>query len=264
MDNPILAFIIGVIAGIIFGKLDTVFTSNLKKNREAKKEQVLQQEIEHLNQALEHAREQARQQASTPQPGEKSALRIAQAESGAWVVEIDGVPTRPETISAEQRSRLIAVLTQARPLVEAKPLSLRATQPLANPESLPSAPAAASSAPPAAPASMPPLPSASSQPNLPPSPLRANLISGLRTVMDTKKTDSAPGLLSVVALIDQVLQKQIAGTPLASRHIRLEQGATGEVLVHVGTTRYPGIESVPDPEIQAAIRSAIAEFNKSN
>jgi len=253
MDNPILYIIIAAIAGIIFGKLDTVFTNNVKKNREAKKEQVLQQEIEHLTQALEHAREQAKQQASAPQPSEKSALRIAQTESGTWAVEIDGVPTRPETISVEQRSRLIAVLTQARPLVEAKPLSLRATQPLANPEFMPSAPV-----------SMPPLTSASSQPNLPPSPMRANLISGMRSMMDTKKTESAPGLLSVVALIDEVLQKQIAGTPLASRQIRLEQGATGEVLVHVGTTRYPGIDSVPDPEIQAAIRSAINEFNKSN
>jgi hypothetical protein len=258
MDNSILYIIIAAIAGIIFGKLDTVFTNNLKKNREAKKEQALQQEIEQLTQALEKAREQARQQANTPQPGEKSALRIAQTDAGAWVVEIDGVPTRPETISVEQRSRLIAVLTQARPLVEAKPLSLRATQPLDNPASMPSAPPS--------PASMPPLPSSSaaSQPNLPPSPMRANLISGMRAMMDTKKTDPAPGLLSVVALIDEVLQRQIAGTPLASRQIRLEQVATGEVLVFVGTTRYPGIDSVPDPEIQAAIRNAITEFNKSN
>jgi Na+-translocating ferredoxin:NAD+ oxidoreductase RnfG subunit len=258
MDNPILYIIIAAIAGIIFGKLDTVFTNNLKKNREAKKEQALHQEIEQLTKALEQAREQARQQVSVPQPEGKSALRIAQSESGVWVVEIDGVPTRPETISVEQRTRLIALLTQARPLVEAKPLSLRTTQPLANPESVPPAPSS--------PASMPPQPasSASSQPNLPPSPMRANLISGMRAMMDTKKTDPAPGLLSVVALIDEVLQKQIAGTPLASRQIRLEQGATGEVLVHVGTTRYPGIDSVPDPEIQAAIRNAIAEFNKSN
>lgn len=255
MDNPILYIIIAAIAGIIFGKLDTLFTNNLKKNREAKKEQALQQEIEHLTQALEHARQQA--SAPQTQPDKKSALRIAQTETGAWVVEIDGVAARPETISVEQRSRLIAVLTQARPLVEAKPLSLKTTQPLANPESMPSTPAAA-------PAAMPPLPSASSQPNLPPSPMRANLISGLRSVMDTKKTDPAPGLLSVVALIDEVLQKQIAGTPLAGRQVRLEQGATGEVLVFVGTTRYPGIDNVPDPEIQAAIRSAIAEFNKSN
>lgn len=250
MDNPIIYIIIAAISGFIFGKLDTVFTKNVKKDREEKKEQALQQEIERLTQTLE----QVRQQASAPQPREKSALRIAETESGTWAVEIDGVLARAETISVEQRARLIGVLTQARPLVEAKPMSLRATQPLSNPEYMPPAPAA-----------MPPAPSASSQPSPLPSPLRANLVvSGLRTVIGAKKTEPAPGLVSIVALIDEVLQKQIAGTPLESRHIRLEQGAIGEVLVHVGTTRYPGIDNVPDPEIQAAIRSAINEFNKSN
>lgn len=242
MDNPILYIVIAAIAGIVLGKLDTVFTGSLKKSREAKKEQALQQDIEQLKQELERAK----QQPAAPRPENKPALQIALTESGEWVVEIDGAPVQPGTINADQRARLIGVLGQVRPLVEAKPVASQAVQPAPAPAS------AGQSAPLSAPQA--------SSPNLPPSPLRASLVGGLRSTIN--KPEPAPSPLSVVALIDDILQKQIAGTPLASRQIRLEEGTTGEVLVHVGTTRYAGIDSVPDPEIQAAIHKAINEFNK--
>ena len=81
-------------------------------------------------------------------------------------------------------------------------------------------------------------------------------------MVDTGKANPPSGLVSVISLIDSVLQKQLAGTPLASRQIRMEEGPKGEVLVYVGAARYSGIDSVPDPEIVAAIKQAIAEFNR--
>jgi hypothetical protein len=253
MENLIL-YIVIAIAGIILGKLDTVFTNSLKRGREAKKEQVLQVEIERLKDEIERLRAQP----APAQPEPKSALRLAPHESGGWVVEIDGQPVRPETISAEQRARLISLLGQIRPLVEAKPVQMSAPAPSPAPTAAP----ARAPVPPPAPAPATPIarPAASAPSNLPPSPLRASLISA----MSDTKASPPPGLVSVVSLIDNVLQKQIAGTPLASRQVRLEQGISGEVLVFVGTTRYAGIDSVPDPEIQAAIRRAIEEFNKGN
>lgn len=254
MDNPILYIVIAVIAGVILGKLDTVFTGKLKKGREEKKEQVLQQEIERLTQALEQVKKQAKEQASAPQPEKKSALKIAQSQSGEWIVEIDGVPTRPDTISAEQRSRLIGVLTQVRPLVEARPPSSKPTGPLAD-----SKPAAS------APAAPPPVIRTSplSADAFPPPPPRINPLRGVRNMLanDIKK-ETAPSL-SIIGLIDEILQQKLQASPLAGKSIKMEEGPMGEVLVHVGAVRHSGIDSVPDPILRAIIQEAIEEFNRT-
>jgi hypothetical protein len=65
-----------------------------------------------------------------------------------------------------------------------------------------------------------------------------------------------------VAQIDAVLQARLAGTPLASRGIRLAEALHGGAIVFVGTTQYDGVDRVPDSEIQEAIRGAIAEWEK--
>jgi hypothetical protein len=78
---------------------------------------------------------------------------------------------------------------------------------------------------------------------------------------ELKKKEAAPAL-SIVGLIDEILQYKLQSSPLAGKAIKLEEGPGGEVLVHVGSDRYPGIDSVPDPQIQAIIREAIAEFNQ--
>ena len=67
---------------------------------------------------------------------------------------------------------------------------------------------------------------------------------------------------SIVAMIDEVLQAKLLSSPLLSKGIRLEEGSFGEVVVFVGTNHYPGVDAVPDPEIQAIIKSAIADWEK--
>jgi hypothetical protein len=259
MDTSILYIILAAIFGIILGKLDTLFTNKLKKGREEKKEQALQAQLEQRDAKIEELK--AKLAAPRPQPPQESALRLAPDLSGGWLVEIDGQPARPESITVEQRTRLIALLGHIRPLVEAKPVAGPAS-------SVPSAPLPPASAPqpaaaPASPALTRPVAQAPSGSTLPPDPLRANLVSGFRSMMEPKaKSEPASGLVSLVALIDNVLQKKLAGTPLASRQIHLEEGRLGEVIVNVGASRYPGIDSVPDPAIQAIIREAIEEFNR--
>ena len=65
---------------------------------------------------------------------------------------------------------------------------------------------------------------------------------------------------SIVGQIDAVLQERLAGTSLSDRGVFLTQSPEGGVSVYVGLTRYNGIDDVPDPEIKAAIRAAIAEW----
>ena len=68
---------------------------------------------------------------------------------------------------------------------------------------------------------------------------------------------------TIVGMIDDVLQKKLETSPLQSRKIKLEDGPHGEVIVMVGAERYTGVDQVPDPEIQAIIREAIAEWDRT-
>ena len=65
---------------------------------------------------------------------------------------------------------------------------------------------------------------------------------------------------SIVGQIDSVLQSRLEGTPLGERGIFMTQSPEGGVVVYVGLTRYNGVDDVPDPEIKAAIRAAISEW----
>lgn len=65
---------------------------------------------------------------------------------------------------------------------------------------------------------------------------------------------------SIVGQIDAILQMRLEGTPLEERGIFLAQSPEGGVMVYVGLTKYMGVEAVPDPEIKAAIRAAISEW----
>ena len=68
--------------------------------------------------------------------------------------------------------------------------------------------------------------------------------------------------LSIVQQIDTVLQEHLATSPLAGRGIRLQESIQGGVEVYVGLQKFETVDDVPDAEIKAAIRSAIAEWEK--
>ncbi len=64
----------------------------------------------------------------------------------------------------------------------------------------------------------------------------------------------------MVGQIDAILQFHLAGTPLATRGIRIAESREGGATIHVGGQTYSGVSDVPDGEIQTAIRHAIAEW----
>lgn len=66
----------------------------------------------------------------------------------------------------------------------------------------------------------------------------------------------------MVGQIDDILQTHLADTPLASRGIRLVELPEGGVIVMDGLNKYSGVSEVPDPQVQAMIRAAIAEWEK--
>ncbi len=68
--------------------------------------------------------------------------------------------------------------------------------------------------------------------------------------------------LSIVEQINDILQEMIKDTPLANRMLRLVEDPREGVVVWVGMTHYPGVDSVPDPEIKAALRKAANEWER--
>ena len=67
---------------------------------------------------------------------------------------------------------------------------------------------------------------------------------------------------SMVGQIDEILQTHLASSPLANRAIRLMESPEGGVVVMVGLNKYNSVSEVPDPQVQAMIRAAIAEWEK--
>jgi hypothetical protein len=65
---------------------------------------------------------------------------------------------------------------------------------------------------------------------------------------------------SLAAQVDDILQEKLAESKLAGRGIRIMDTPSADLVVLVGLSKYDGIDAVPDPEIQALIREAVAEW----
>jgi hypothetical protein len=213
-------------------------------------------------------------------------------EGGAYTLDLDGTRVNPVALPPEQRKRLIEVLSIIRPWLEGRSAPASAATPSATTSSPPSglldriqSAAASSSAPvqtppastpfrpaasvplgsppptspPASPQSASSPPPASQQPVAPP-PASPQPIAAPKPATIAKDDRPSAPANSMVSQIDVILQARLIGTPLESRGIFLTQSPEGGVNVYVGLTRYGGIDEVPEPEIQAAIRAAITEW----
>ena len=181
-----------------------------------------------------------------PAPQHKSAaaeppnlLALRRDEAGQPSVQIDGQPVPVSEVTPTLRKRMIDLMVMLRPWIE-PPGPVGRAQYRSAPEDAPAAPPTRTPGPTPtavigdAPAAIPPAPA----------------------------TAQGPITMSLVQQIDQVLQARLAGTPLASRGIRLTEDPHGGAIVFVGQTQYEGVDKVTDPEIQGAIRSAIAEWEQ--
>src|SRR6266508_847793 len=152
-------------------------------------------------------------------------LRIKN-ENGSFALDLDGRRVNPSSLSPDQRKRLIDMLNIMRPWLEGR-----------------SAPSM----------------NTSSQPTSISERLDALGATPRFSTIAKEDRPSTPAN-SIVGQIDSILQARLEGTALGERGIFLTQSPEGGVVVYVGLTRYNGVDDVPDPEIKAAIRAAISEW----
>lgn len=179
---------------------------------------------------------------SSPLPADEAPLLdVSMTTGGELHLKLDGQSADTSALGVEQRKRLIAILTQMRPWLEApKPTSQPSTaQPRTTPP--PSTPQPAPST----------IPSPTPQPTAAPHPPAP-------TPGDDDEKPTGPQ--SIVAQIDSILQARLAGTPLAGQGIRLQESLEGSVIVWVGVDKYEGVEDVPDEQIKTVLHAAIAEW----
>jgi len=171
-------------------------------------------------------------------------------ENGLLTLDLDGTRVNTSALSADQRRRLIEMLNTIRPWLEGKPAP--APAPMTPPPPGPSVVADTRQGAPAPIAAPPPRPVTQVQTPAP------------KAATPSKKKDeeleAAP--TSIVGQINLILQARIINTPLASKGVSLMESVTGGVNVYVGLQRYEAIDDVPDEEVKAAIRAAIAEWEK--
>jgi hypothetical protein len=165
-------------------------------------------------------------------------LRIKN-EAGYLTLDLDGTRVDTTALTTDQRKRLIEMLNLMRPWLEGKPAA---------------APVKSPAAPMTALAAQATLSAANNQPPVAPPPAASR-----PSVIATEDRPIAPAG-SIVSQIDTILQARLAGSPLEDRGVFLAQSSEGGVMVYVGLTKYSGIEEVPDPQIKAAIRAAITEW----
>lgn len=81
-----------------------------------------------------------------------------------------------------------------------------------------------------------------------------------RALRAAEKPSGAASPESIVAQIDALLQARLEGTHLATRGIRLVESQGQGLAVQVGLKSYASLEAVPDPEVRAVIRQAVADW----
>ena len=164
-------------------------------------------------------------------------------EHGVIALDLDGTRVNTSAMTVDQRKRLIEMLNVIRPWLEGKPAPVPAPAPVMPPQPKPATPITT-----AQPGSVTPPSTSMSDKSTP------------ATKAKDKDAPAAPPALGIVGQIDSILQARLLGTPLEGRGISLGNSPEGGVLVYVGVNKYPGVDEVPDPEIKAAIRGAITEW----
>jgi hypothetical protein len=150
-----------------------------------------------------------------------------------------------EEITSEQRRRLIQMVKDLRPW-----LSPQGAPIAVPPPSNAAAPAPAESTPMVA---QPPTIPIATRPPVP-------LVIAIPPVVVQQKGPISPVPPTIAKQIDEILQKRIADTPLAVRGLSLIELPGHEVAFKVGLQQYDSIDKIPDPEVAAAYRAAIKQW----
>jgi hypothetical protein len=214
--------ILYVFIAVIVGWFIGFLDSNL---RTAKKIEAAESSAELKMQEAERKIARAAQNSSTQQD-EPGLLRLRKNE-GRFTLELDGTLITGE-ISSDQRKRLIELITVFRLWLEGPVITPPAPDPVQEVVPHPVQPS-------------------------PPKPLAP---------IKKPEAEKVIASTSIVQQIDTILQTNMTDTPLAKRGIRLQESIQGGVEVYVGLQKFLAVEEVPDEAIKAAIRAAIAEWEK--
>jgi hypothetical protein len=159
-------------------------------------------------------------------------------------LEVDGQRLN-SPLQPAQRKRLIDLLNLIRPFLETTQTA---------PQPAPVAPPRPAPPPTLTPEEQKAVFSSQLQPKVEPVPAKISF------PLPKKKEEPIAAPLTMVEQIDQILQMKIVNTPLAALGIKIQEGPGGMVNVIVGNKKYEGVGDVPDPQVQAAIRAAVAEW----
>ena len=192
-------------------------------------------------------------------PDETSMLNLSMDEAGQLRLKLDGKKTDTSSLDAGQRKRLIDIITLMRPWLEGK------KKPASPPQEVPPPPQPQpASSPQDTPSPQAVSPERAHGPDeatpAPPPAARGERITAPPVPDKDKEEEPAPEPQSIVAQIDSVLQARLVGTPLDGKGVRLQESLEGGVLVWVGIEKYEGIEDVPDEQVKAALKGAVAEW----
>lgn len=242
--TPILIPLLALLAGWAIG----FFDSNLRTSKKIKQaEDSARAAIQSAEKRLADERAKLASAGETPVTRDDPGLMRVKNENGTLTLDLDGARVNTSAITSDQRKRLIEVLGAMRPWLEGKPAATPppppAPAPVADIRQAASTPAAA---PPPRPVAPPPAPA--SKPS---------------KAAKKKADEPEPAPTSIVGQINVILQARIANSPLASRGVALLESATGGVNVYIGVDeKYESVDEVPDEEVKAAIRAAIAEWER--
>jgi hypothetical protein len=229
----IVYVLVAVLIGWVIGFLDSnLRTSNKIKSAESKAQLAISEAEKKI------AAAQAGVRPGTPSSIDAAGLLRLKNVDGLPSLEMDGTLLNVKTVTAEQKRRLIELLSSIRPWVEGG-------QPL-QPVSKPAPPVSAQPG---------PLPIQRATPSN--NPILTQPLPATKSV-EEKDFKS----LSIVLQIDSVLQTRLLDSPLSNRGIRLTESSTGGVEVNVGNQKYGSVDDVPDQQIKMAIRAAIAEWEQ--
>lgn len=237
--TPILIPLAALLAGWAIG----FFDSNLRASKKIKQaEDSAKAAIEAAENKVAEAQAKLASIPEQPVTVDDPGLMRVKNENGLLTLDLDGTRVNPSALTIEQRKRLIEILNAMRPWLEGKPAS----------------PPARMTTPPPSQPTPAPTPIAS-----PPPPVHPPISTSKPPTPAVKKADepeAAP--TSIVGQINVILQARIANTPLASRGVALIESASGGVNVYIGMDKYEGVDAVPDEQVKAAIRAAIAEWER--
>ena len=236
--TPILIPLAALLSGWAMGCFDSNMRTS-KKIRQA--EESAQTAIKEAEKQIADAQARLASAPTIAAAADDPGMMRIKNENGTLTLELDGARVNTSAITIDQRKRLVEMLNAMRPWLEGKPAAAPARK---APHPPPPAPVTNTNR--VAAPTMPP--SARSQPVTSPSP------------STPKKDEPEAAPTSIVGQINAILHDRIANTPLANKGISLMESLSGGVNVYIGVQRYEGIDDVPDKEVVAAIRAAIAEW----